>query len=263
MRLHRWLAVLLWMAAAAHAGEFRFAILGDRTGSAVPGIYERIWREVDADRPAFVINVGDSIQGHSDPAAAGEWRELRRIWSRYRYPLFLVAGNHDIWNPSSRRLFEKAAGRPPSYSFDWDGAHFTVLDNSGGMTLTSDQLAFLEKDLIANRARRPKFVFFHQPFWLPYAALGSGAFPLHRLAKEYAVDYVVSGHVHQLIRMKLDGVTYLAVGSSGASISRGTDRGEGRAQGWFYQHVLATVNGASATLKVKELGGPWAPLDPQ
>jgi len=36
-----------WSAAPESANHFRFSIIGDRTGSAQPGIYERVWREVD------------------------------------------------------------------------------------------------------------------------------------------------------------------------------------------------------------------------
>lgn len=243
------------------ANDFHFSMLGDRTslGSAV--VYERVWREIDELRPDFVISVGDSIAGTNDSRAAVEWRELRRIWSRYRYPLYLTPGNHDIWNDFSRRLFERETGRPPSYSFSFQSAHFTVLDNSGSPLLSEAQIRFLEEDLKANRDRSPKFVFLHQPFWIPFVVLGSGEFPLHRLARRYGVNYVVSGHGHQLLRMARDGVTYLEVGSSGARITRGTDRGEGFAQGWFYQHVWVTVKGAAARLQVKELGGKMHPVE--
>jgi hypothetical protein len=255
------LGLLLWVATAgAEGNDFRFSILGDRTGAAEPGIYERIWKEVDQLHPAFVINVGDSIEGHSDPRAASAWRDLRRVWERYRYPLFLTAGNHDVWNEMSRNLFEKVVGRPTSYGFDWGSAHFTVLDNSQGMFMPPGQLEFLEKDLKAHSRQSPKFVFFHEPFWLVPLALGSGEFPLHRLAKEYGVGYVICGHVHELIPMERDGVIYLVVGSSGGSIARGLNLGQGRSDGWFYQHVLVTVKGAAAELSVKELDGPWSPI---
>ncbi|MBV9767970.1 MAG: hypothetical protein JOZ32_00220, partial [Bryobacterales bacterium] len=70
--------------------DFRFAILGDRTGDAQPGVYERVWSEIDAEHPNFVINVGDTIQGWNDTTAASEWRALRPLWDRYRYPLYFT-----------------------------------------------------------------------------------------------------------------------------------------------------------------------------
>jgi 3',5'-cyclic AMP phosphodiesterase CpdA len=75
------------------------------------------------------------------------------------------------------------------------------------------QLKFLEEDLQKNRNRRPKFVFFHKPFWLVLLKAGNTGFPLHALAKQFGVDYVVSGHGHQFVRLVRDGVTYMEVGS--------------------------------------------------
>jgi hypothetical protein len=120
----------------APANDFHFSILGDRTGSAAPEIYGRIWREIDMLGPAFVINVGDTIQGGRDERAESDWQQVLPALERYRrYPLFLVPGNHDIWSEHSRRLFEKYAGRKVPYSFDYQNAHFVVLDNSQTTTL--------------------------------------------------------------------------------------------------------------------------------
>ncbi len=94
---------LLRLRPTASANDFRFSILGDRTGDAQPGVYERIWSELDALHPDFVINVGDTIQGGNDATAAAEWRALVRL-GRYRYPIFFTPGNHDIWSPASVRL---------------------------------------------------------------------------------------------------------------------------------------------------------------
>src|SRR5579884_2885721 len=211
------LALLAFSGAALAIPEpgFQFAFVGDRTGEAVPGVYERVWRDVEAEKPAFVISVGDTIQGGDDGTAAAEWREVRPIWKRSGLPVFFAAGNHDVWSESSARLYVRETGRPLTYSFNWGNAHFTVLDNSRTEELAPDQLAFLERDLAANRSRAPKIVIFHRAFWLVYLKLGNADFALQRIAKKYGVAAVVSGHVHQFDRMDQDGVIYLMVGSSG------------------------------------------------
>jgi len=38
--------------------------------------------------------------------------------------------------------------------------------------------------------------------------LGSGEFPLHQLARKYGVNYIVSGHGHQFVRLSRDGIVY-------------------------------------------------------
>ncbi|MBI2681359.1 MAG: metallophosphoesterase [Candidatus Solibacter usitatus] len=251
------LATLAVLAFAAPDREFHFAIMGDRTGRADDRVYQQIWREIEATKPAFVINAGDSIEGGDDDGAAAEWASLRRIWQRVPYPLYCTPGNHDIWSARSQEHFHKATGHPPAYSFNYQNAHFTVLDNSRTDDLAAEQLRFLEEDLKANAARRPKFIFFHKPYWILFLKVGSGEFPLHQLARKYGVEYVICGHAHQFIPLTRDGIIYAAVGSSGASIERGTRMGQGYAQGWFYGHVQAAVNGDAVELTVKEAAAPF------
>jgi len=237
--------------------DFRFSILGDRTGGAQPQIYGRVWREVDLLHPDFVINVGDTIEGGNDARVQIEWDELRPLWERYRhYPLYFTPGNHDIFSETSRSVYEKETGRPAFYSFNYQDAHFTVLDNSRTTDLSEEQIEFLVKDLEAHKDRRPKFVFFHKPYWIVPLKLGSGEFPLHQVARRYGVEYIISGHGHQFVRMVRDGIVYMEVGSSGGNMTRGLRRGEGFPHGWFYHHVLGRVKGSKVSFTVKEIDGP-------
>jgi 3',5'-cyclic AMP phosphodiesterase CpdA len=237
--------------------DFRFSILGDRTGAATPQVYERVWREVDLLHPDFVINVGDVIQGQDDERAESEWWEVERLWTRYPYPRYFTPGNHDIWSRGSQQLYEKATGRPPSYSFSYQEAHFTVLDTSRTRSLSDQQLKFLEEDLQRNQRSTPKFVFLHHPEWIAFLKLGSGEFPLHRLARKYGVNYVFSGHGHQFIRLARDGISYLEVGSSGAGIGLRAGSDEAFAQGRFYHHLWVTVKGPKVYVTVKEIDAPY------
>ena len=250
------LAALAVMAADPGPNNFRFAILGDRTGDAQPGIYGRIWTEIDAEHPDFIINVGDSIQGGDDATARSEWRALRPLWDRYRYRLYFTPGNHDIWSPASHAIYERETAHPASYSFDYQNAHFIVLDNSQApdlsVDLPADQMQFLERDLKQNRDRDPKFVFFHKPLWLIPVKFQSSHFAFHQLITKYGVRCVVSGHGHQYVRGSLNGVTYLEAPSSGGKL-----KGQGFEQGWFYGHVLASVKGSNVELQVEEAGPPF------
>ncbi len=244
---------LLFASFAFAADSFRFVILGDRTGEAQPGVWEQVWRETAAGHPAFVVSVGDTIQGTSDATAAAQWQAVMRTLKPYaKIPLYLAPGNHDIWSALSARLFEKYSGHPTHYSFDYAAAHFTILDNSRSDELAPEELAFLEQDLKAHASQPLKFVISHRPSWIVPAALRSTDFPLHRLAKKYGVRYVIAGHIHQLIHIDLDGVTYLAMPSAGGHL-RATKRYE---DGWFFGHTLVTVRGADAKFEIKELKPP-------
>lgn len=248
-------ALLLALAARSTAGpdSFRFAIFGDRTGEAQPGVYEQVWHEAAAGNPAFVISTGDTIEGSNDLTAQREWDQAERIRKAYtRYPLYLVPGNHDIWSPLSERLFRQYAGRATHYSFDYAQAHFTILDNSRSEEISAEELDFLANDLQKHSAQPVKLIFSHRPSWLVPAALRSTGFALHRLAKQYGVQYVIAGHVHQLLHIELDGVTYLSMPSSGGHLraSKAYD------DGWFFGYAVADVQGSTVNFQMKELPPP-------
>jgi predicted phosphodiesterase len=248
------LGSVLLALAAARPEHLRFVILGDRTGEAVPGVYEAVWTEVAKEHPDFVINVGDTIQGGNDATAEGEWRAIRRFLVPYRLtPLFFVPGNHDVWSDMSAQIYQKQTKRPLHYSFDRGPAHFTVLDNSRAEALPEGELSFLRSDLEANRGRKIKFVFFHRPSWIIQVLLRNPDFPLHQIAKQYGVQYVICGHLHEMLAFDLEGVHYLSLGSSGGHL-RGPKTYE---RGWFFQHTSVNVRDMSVHFGIKELGAPY------
>ena len=252
--LHRAVLLLaLLVSVSAGADSFRFVILGDRTGEAQAGVWEQVWRETAAEHPAFVITVGDTIQGGDDATAESEWTAVKKGLKPYqRIPLYLTPGNHDIWSEASEKLFRKHAAHPTHYSFDYGQAHFTILDNSRTEAFSPGELAFLEQDLQAHAAQPLKFVFSHRPSWIVRAALQSPDFPLHQLARKYGVQYVVAGHIHQLLRISLEGVTYLSMPSAGGHL-----RSSGKYDdGWFFAHTLVEVRGVEAKFQIKELKPP-------
>jgi|SRR5579871_3907395 len=250
-----WLALLAACFAAAQppSDPFHFVILGDRTGETQPGVYEQAWREAADENPAFVLTVGDTIQGLNDQTAEAEWRQAARIWTPYkRFPLYLTPGNHDVWSEQSAPLFKKYAKHPLHYGFDYGGAHFTILDNSRSDELSAEELDFLEMDLKAHAEQRVKFIISHRPSWLIAVAFRNPQFRLHQLAKTYGVQYVIAGHVHQMMRMNLEGITYLSLASSGGHL-RASEKYE---DGWFFGHALVDVSGGEVTFQIKELGAP-------
>jgi predicted phosphodiesterase len=247
------LALLLCAWGAPAPDSFRFAILGDRTGEAQRGVYEQVWKELAAENPAFVVSVGDTIQGMSDAKAEGQWREAGRILQLFRrYPLYLAPGNHDVWSPASERLFQQHAAHPLHYSFDYGRAHFAILDNSRSEQLPAQELAFLEADLKAHAGQPVKMIVMHRPSWLVDVALRNPNFALHHLARRYGVRYVVAGHVHQLLRLELEGVTYVSMPSSGGQLRLS----ELYQDGWFFGHALVEVHANSFDFQIRETGPP-------
>lgn len=250
-------AVLILFAGLAwpvDSGEFHFALLGDRTGEAQPGVYEEAWREAVAEHPAFVLTVGDTIQGGDDKTIDSEWQQVLKSIAPYqRYKLFLTPGNHDVWDATSGSAFEKYSRHPLHYSFDWQQAHFTVLDDSESDSLKNEEIAFLEKDLAAHRAQPVKFIVSHRPSWLFQVVLHDRKFALHELALKYGVKYVIAGHIHQMLSFSLDGVTYLSMASSGGHLRND----KSYEHGWFFQHTAVFVNSQGVAFKIEELKEPF------
>ena len=247
------LAVMVPLTAALSPDSFLFIIIGDRTGEAQPGVYEQVWQEAVAERPAFVVSVGDTIEGLNDATAETQWSIVEQLLAPYRrYPLYLAPGNHDIWSERSGSLFRKYARHEPHYSFDYEQAHFTILDNSRSDEFSAGELTFLERDLQAHVAQPVKFIVSHRPSWLMHAVLADRNFAVHRLAKKYGAQYVMAGHVHQMLHVDLDGVTYVSMASSGGHL-RASRKYE---DGWFFGYTLVEVKGNNVRFLIKELKPP-------
>src|SRR5690348_15615933 len=73
------LAVMVLLAAALRPDSFVFIIIGDRTGGTQPGVYEQVWQEAAAEHPAFVVSVGDTIEGLNDATAEAQWSAVEQI----------------------------------------------------------------------------------------------------------------------------------------------------------------------------------------
>ncbi len=221
------------------AADFRFVLIGDRTGTETPGVYAQVWREAAAAKPAFAIAIGDMIQGDSAATAAAEWREAFSLMGP-ALKKYYVQGNHD-------RDFKLHIPQPALFSFDFQGAHFVLLGDSPNDLFSEEQAAFLKADLEKHQSAPLKFVLLHRPVWFT---------GLHAIAQKYGVHTVFSGHVHRYARLKRDDVQYVLVGSSGGSL-RGHHPADHFADGWFYSHIVADVAGREVKLEVKETAAPF------
>jgi hypothetical protein len=215
---------LLVLAPCAPAEEdalFRFAILGDRTGGHVTGVYPEVIKAIDLMHPDLVVTVGDHIEGYGDDydLAAAEWDTVIGFLRLIDAPVEMTPGNHDIWSAKAETLYVEKTGRKPYYSFDFDGAHFLVIDNSrieSWNQMGVQQWSWILRDLSATEADHI-YVFFHKPFWEQTLRRGKPD-RLHDIFVDYGVDAVFSGHYHQTFSADYDGIQYTAIGSSGAEM---------------------------------------------
>lgn len=242
--------------AAQSEAVFRFAILGDRTGGHVPGVFPRVVDEIKLVNPDIVLTVGDHIEGYQDdmaPARA-EWDSLLPHLDRLGAPIYMTPGNHDIWSDESEELYREKTGRPPYYSFDHRNTHFVILDNSrieSWSDISEAQRLWLVADLEGSRDAENVFIFFHKPLWA--FTLGRGEpDPLHEIFLAYGVDAVFSGHFHEYFSANYDGIEYTAIGSSGGAITRVEQQPVAR--GEFFQFGWVTVSSPGYELATIQLG---------
>jgi len=235
----------------------KFAVIGDRTGEHIEGIYGQIVQRVNEFAPDFAVTVGDQIEGYETDTAIldTEWAEYDSIVAALNAPLHVTPGNHDITYDTVEAYYAANRGKP-FYSVDDHGVHLIVLDNSRfskTSDFSSEQLDWLADDLANNQSAPHTFVFMHKPFWFDTVADGLPD-TLHTLFVKYGVDGVFSGHFHSYFGGTFDGVKYTNVGSSGGDA-------EPAPTGMAFHFVAVSIDGDSISIQPISLDGAVHPWD--
>jgi hypothetical protein len=204
--------------------EFHFVVLGDSQLDD-PAQFNRLVDDAARLRPAFVVQVGDMIEGYSL-----DLDRLRDEWTRFRgqiaplgdIPFFPVPGNHDLYGPDRRadqalmNLYTQTWNQPLYYHFTYQNSLFLILNSDGidwENQIDPDQMAWLRKRLDASDAEHI-FVFIHRP-----PALLKEADALHNLLRSYPVRYAFYGHHHHYHFIERDGIRYIMTNASGNTAS--------------------------------------------
>jgi 3',5'-cyclic AMP phosphodiesterase CpdA len=119
-----------WTAAPQNDhGTLRFAVVGDRTGIARPGVFPQAMKQIGWLMPDFIINVGDLIEGYTEDRADlnQQWDQLEDFAKGSGRPFVFVPGNHDIDNDVMVDVWRERFGAA-YYAFTYKGALFVVLD---------------------------------------------------------------------------------------------------------------------------------------
>lgn len=119
--------------------DFRFTIFSDRTGMAYPGAMERAIHYVnqeiskDTQLPAFVLSVGDNIEGYSRDTAetSAMWNSFDAIIQKLRVPFLRLPGNHDISDGVMEQVYKQRYGHP-YYAFLIENVLFLMVDTEDG-----------------------------------------------------------------------------------------------------------------------------------
>ncbi|MEL6737876.1 MAG: metallophosphoesterase [Pseudomonadota bacterium] len=162
--------------------RFHFVVVSDRTGNHRPGVWQEAMDKIDLMQPAFVVSVGDLIEGYTEDRRQlkREWDEIDAMIKTLDAPFFYVSGNHDYSTEVMAQVWAERLGAS-YYSFKYKGALFVVLNSAlfdregiegygkrGGDWAKDQaaQLAWLDETLKTNEDARWTFMFMHRPYWL-------------------------------------------------------------------------------------------------
>ncbi|MEW6025869.1 MAG: metallophosphoesterase [Planctomycetota bacterium] len=207
---------------------FSFLVIGDSRAKATSEHLIRLVRE--KGEPAFMVMNGDFVW------RPGIWHHrffLTRMLNRVKpaFPVFLVAGNHDIINYDTSRIKdpERQATRefyeglygPRNCDFVYNNCLFILCD--GDAKSPVDYLDYL-KSVLSQKAAGKKyiFVFTHYPPRGLDASIKKACLPNEKeffaLMEQYRVSYCFFGHHHGYWRGERNGTTYIISGGGGARL---------------------------------------------
>ena len=253
--------LLLWVA-PVHAdlklpspteNEFHFVVLGDAQFDD-PAKFNRIVDQSRALGPAFVIQVGDLIEGYQNDldSVKNEWQRFKQqVAPLDQIPFLPLPGNHDVYNadrqidPKLEALYENTWG-PLYYSFEYKNALFIALNSDASNSaneIAGKQLKWLQRTLATSSAAH-KFVFMHRP-----PALLENAETLHDMFKAHGVAHVFYGHHHHYHFVERDGIAYTMTNAAANSAF------ENDAIGTFHHLLQVSVRGDQVDVAVIKLDG--------
>ncbi|MBN1866009.1 metallophosphoesterase [Candidatus Sumerlaeota bacterium] len=199
--------------------EFSFAVVGDTRGGST---FERIAERLRDEPLSFCVNLGDFVNRPSEAQHAFFRAEVAEELA-FPFPLFLIAGNHDVDEKHfSLSRFEQLYG-PTIFSFPYQDCLFVFLRVLPDGQSNRESLDFLRglADSDARRRYRHIFVFTHVPppisrDFETKECDGSDEFV--SLIDRLNPDYVICGDYHGYARIERRDTAYLVTGGGGAPL---------------------------------------------
>ena len=138
------------------AAPLRFAVIGDNTGLARPGVFDQAMQQISWLKPDFVLSVGDLIEGYVEDKAliAQQWEAIERSIARAGLPFIYTPGNHDMNNEETHAAWVQRRG-PGHYAFRYKGALFLILNTEDPVTPMEPKLAKQMYSMVELMAKDP------------------------------------------------------------------------------------------------------------
>jgi len=232
---------------------FTFVIVGDTRST---GTFKGLTKDINEAEPAFVVILGDWVNGGSMDQHAYFKQESADY--DFSCPVFFTPGNHDV-DPKKYPMasFEKEYG-PRNFSFVYNDNIFIFISHLDKRFPNHDSLKYLRSlDKKALAAYRNRFVFMHIPLWVSpdiKERHTRDEKELMQIFEDLNIDYAVAADFHGYNRTRLRGVEYIITGGGGQRMDE--------SQGRQFHHAIALTVGtdmvserilpASARFDVKE-----------
>ena len=223
----------------AAPGDFRFAIMADRTGGMRPGVFEDAIEKLNLLQPEFVMCVGDLIGGYTEEKDKAKLEqmhtEIDALVGRLEMPFFYLPGNHDISNPFMAKDYIDHYQRS-YYHFLYKNVLFLCLNTEDppDTHIGPEQASYAARVLKENPNARWTFVFMHKPMWI--SGRDKGWEPIEKLL-EGRPHTVFAGHLHGYSKSQRSGRDYYVLATTG-----GDSRLLGPMAGSFDHIMWVTVN---------------------
>ncbi len=222
------------------ADQFQFAIVSDRTGGHRKGVFSKAVHQVNLLQPAFVMSVGDLIEGARQlEMNRTQWDEFDKYAKQFAMPFFYCVGNHDGDNKVKAEVWKERLGKA-YYHFLYQDCLFLIVNSNdlavnpvaaAGMRgprvgFGKEQLQYIEKTLKENENVRWTFVFMHHPVWAARDLTENGWLEFEKLfgTRQYNM---FCGHEHIFRKFLRNNRSYYQLATTGGvSSMRGVEYGE-------------------------------------
>ncbi|MBB6730757.1 metallophosphoesterase family protein [Cohnella zeiphila] len=137
--------------------NFTFAVMGDRCGMALPGVFEKGLAILQDLKPDFVLFVGDLVEGYGmdSEEARNEWEYIDAQIAATGLPFFQTIGNHDFGTQTLVDVWRERKGIE-YYAFRVGDVLFLILNTEDPFEELSDELIARVKLAAANIRRDPE-----------------------------------------------------------------------------------------------------------
>lgn len=134
----------------------RFAVIGDNTGIARPGVFDAAMTQIGWLKPDFILSVGDLIEGYSDDRATigRQWEAVERSIAKAGVPFIHTPGNHDLDNEVTWGLWRERRG-PGYFAFTYKRALFIILNTEDPPTPMTEKMAAQFYSMVDMMAKDP------------------------------------------------------------------------------------------------------------